>query len=155
MRSIQRPGCGIIPQIIWSIGRKLYKDNPGLSDANQAGLFRGCGMEAIDYLYALNAASAAGYVPIVEEYDPESPGVILESGDNPEREAIYKDLLAHLSDEARYVLNLIWEAPIEAVTPKRGEVTANSLKRAAAKLFGEKRADKVFKELRTFVREAY
>jgi hypothetical protein len=111
----------------------------------------------VDLLYLVNAASDKGYCQIVEEFDPGVDGVILENeqAEDPEKEAIKHDLWGRLSQEARAVARLIFDAPAEMLTPIKGDITKNSVWNYMYAAFGERRAKMVFAELSNFVKEAY
>jgi len=99
------------------------------------------------------------HIPIATDFDEENPDtygvVLIEESPNPECEAIKHDLYTRLSAEAKDVLRIIWNAPMEACTPLTGNITKRSLTLYAKKVLGGPKASKALGEVKRFVREAY
>lgn len=108
------------------------------------------------YLCAARAVSPTAHIPISHtgEEEEDSPFITLESKSNEESAIIFKDMVAHLSKDARQIVQLILDTPEEVAgligTMKSGEITARSLVLFLHEYWawGKKRIDRAFWDIR-------
>jgi len=122
-----------------------------------------------DFLNAVNVAKASSYVSFdllegIEEedrvVDSEYYNLIRQRSINPEKETIKKEEFGKLSQEAREVISIIVNAPmemLEMMTPKTKNITIRSLALFISEWFfhrtvPERKTKRVIEELKTFVR---
>lgn len=94
------------------------------------------------------------FIPIDKMIDDE---IFQSSYPNPEKLMIIKDEFEHLSNEAKEVVNLIYDAPYTILqllsTRKLEKITGNSIESFLEESgWPRPRIKRVFKELRTFAR---
>ncbi len=100
------------------------------------------------------------HLPVVEEIDVDNGegqyGIVL---DDPtvdvEREVIKHDLYERLSNEAKDVIRIIFDSPKEICTPVTNQITRRSLYLFVRRKFGKLIAQQIFKQLSSFVKDAY
>jgi len=76
---------------------------------------------------------------------------------NPEQILLWKELVESLSTEAKDIINIVLNSPAEVLefflSPITKKVSKEKVKQFFRKKFGGRKAEKTFKELKTFLNE--
>lgn len=88
-------------------------------------------MKQDNLILAYYAASEMSYVPYdtseISHDEVDRKNLILPSNKNPEKELIKKDFFKSLGEDALFIINLFYEAPLEVLTPITENITKTSI----------------------------
>jgi hypothetical protein len=90
-------------------------------------------LKIVDFIYAVNAGSLSSYIEYnqVESYGGEERNIVLQSSViSQEKKLIIQDLFNHLSEDCRWLIQTIYNAPYEISTPKTRRLSKSSIIRS-------------------------